>query len=198
MEFSSSLCQTLGWLVLVRVDGVTYTFGEDGIYVDTNGTLTLPNLTNVVVTPTQTMFAARAGPMQVNLTFLNPIEVCLHSSVTFSFLHMHHLKPRDWVKQSIPFSYLAFTAKSLDGASHAVQVYSDVNGGTCNRPPKPVAFLQLRCRVELGGSKPGDSVEHNVHWRCHLPQCQPHGTGSVHRDHQPSGMGHTILCHAGR
>ncbi|KAH9164532.1 hypothetical protein EDB89DRAFT_415428 [Lactarius sanguifluus] len=48
--------------------------------------------------------------MQVNLTFLNPIE------------------PGDWVKQSIPFSYLALSAKSLDGAVHAVQVYSDVSG----------------------------------------------------------------------
>jgi Domain of unknown function (DUF5127) len=48
----------------------------------------------------------------------------------FQCLYTHHLKPGDWVKQSIPFSYLAFTANSLDGASHAVQVYSDVSGGT--------------------------------------------------------------------
>jgi Domain of unknown function (DUF5127) len=70
--------------------------------------------------------------MQVNLTFLNPIEVRFHwhSSVTSNVLHAHHLKPRDWVKQSIPFSYMAFTAGSLDGVAHAVQVYSDVSGGT--------------------------------------------------------------------
>ena len=53
---------------------------------------------------------------------------------------MHHLKPGDWVKQSIPFSYMAFTAESLNGTSHAVQVYSDVSGGACDRSPKP-SFL---------------------------------------------------------
>ncbi|KAH9996278.1 hypothetical protein BJV77DRAFT_942524 [Russula vinacea] len=96
----------LGWSVLVRVDGLTYSFlGDERQAV--NGTV---NLTNVAVTPTQTVVTARAGPMQVNLTFLNPIE------------------PRDWVKQSIPFSYMAFTAGSLDGVAHAVQVYSDVSG----------------------------------------------------------------------
>jgi hypothetical protein len=47
--------------------------------------------------------------MQFNLTFLNPIE------------------PDDYVKQSIPFSYMSLTAKSLDGSAHAVQVYSDLS-----------------------------------------------------------------------
>ncbi|KAN0137115.1 protein of unknown function (DUF1793) domain containing protein [Lactarius tabidus] len=61
----------------------------------------------MVISPTQTKLVVEAGPMQINLTFLNPIE------------------PGDWVKQSIPFSYLSLTAKSLDGAAHAVQVYSD-------------------------------------------------------------------------
>ncbi|KAF8263272.1 hypothetical protein EI94DRAFT_1704113 [Lactarius quietus] len=68
------------------------------------------NLTNVVISPTQTKLTANAGPMQCNLTFLNPIE------------------PGDWVKQSIPFSYLSLSVESLDGAAHAVQVYSDVSG----------------------------------------------------------------------
>jgi Domain of unknown function (DUF5127) len=126
-NFSSLLCQILGWSVLVRVDGLTYSFlGAEGLGF-LNGTV---NLTNVAVTPTQTVVTARAGAMQVNLTFLNPIEVRFHSSVIFNVLHAYHLKPGDWVKQSIPFSYMAFTASSLDGAAHAVQVYSDVSGGT--------------------------------------------------------------------
>jgi hypothetical protein len=137
MKFSSSLCQILGWSVLLRVDGLTYSFLGDasGDLGNLNGTV---NLTNVAVTPTQTVVTARAGTMQVNLTFLNPIEVCFHSSATFNVLHTRRPKPRDWVKQSIPFSYMAFTASSLDGAAHSVQVYSDVSGGTCKRPPKPV------------------------------------------------------------
>ena len=40
-----------------------------------NGTT---NLTNIAITPTQTVVTAQAGPMQVNVTFLNPIEVCLY------------------------------------------------------------------------------------------------------------------------
>ncbi len=111
-------------------------------------------------------------------------------------LHTHHLKPQDWVKQSIPFSYMAFTANSLDGASHAVQVYSDVSGGTRNPSPEPMVSFQLRYRVELGGSIADDSVDPVVHCRCRLPQCRTPDIGSVHRDHRPSGMGYTILCHA--
>ncbi|KAH8999019.1 hypothetical protein EDB83DRAFT_897501 [Lactarius deliciosus] len=97
--------QILGWAVLVRIDGLTYSVlgNERGL----NGTA---NVTDTVITPTQTVIATQIGPMQVNLTFLSPIE------------------PGDWVKQSIPFSYLALTAKSLDGAAHEVQVYSDISG----------------------------------------------------------------------
>ncbi|KAH9063198.1 hypothetical protein EDB87DRAFT_1681625 [Lactarius vividus] len=107
---TSDPSQILGWSVLVRIDGLTYSFlgsvpgGNGG---PLNGTV---NFTDTVITPTQTVIAAQAGPMQVNLTFLNPIE------------------PGDWVKQSIPFSYLALSAKSLDSVAHAVQVYSDVSG----------------------------------------------------------------------
>ena len=90
-----------------------------------NGTV---NVTDTVITPTQTVLAAQAGPMQVNLTFLNPIEVRSHLLVQLSPL-TPPFQPGDWVKQSIPFSYLAFSAKSLDGAAHTVQVYSDVSRG---------------------------------------------------------------------
>ncbi|KAI9434461.1 hypothetical protein H4582DRAFT_779038 [Lactarius indigo] len=90
--------------VLVRVDNITYSLL--GYPYPVNGT---SNLTNTLISPTQTKLISQAGPMQFNLTFLNPIE------------------PGDWVKQSIPFSYMSLTAKSLDGAAHAVQVYSDIS-----------------------------------------------------------------------
>ncbi|KAH9026764.1 hypothetical protein EDB85DRAFT_1868788 [Lactarius pseudohatsudake] len=98
--------QVLNLVVLVRVDNITYLFLGNASTVNTT-----VNLTNVVVSPTQTKITADAGPMQINLTFLNPIE------------------PGDWVKQSIPFSYMSFTAESLDGTAHAMQVYSDINLG---------------------------------------------------------------------
>ncbi|KAH9017578.1 hypothetical protein EDB85DRAFT_2076084 [Lactarius pseudohatsudake] len=94
------------WYFLLRIDGSTYSFMSDGL--PSPGEMGGVNVTDTVITPTQTVIAARAGPMQVNFTFLNPIE------------------PGDWVKQSIPFSYLALSAKSLDGVAHSVQVYSDV------------------------------------------------------------------------
>ncbi|KAH9968155.1 DUF1793-domain-containing protein [Russula dissimulans] len=94
----------LGWTLFARIDGLTYSLlGAD---LGVNGTA---NLTDIVITPTGTLVVAEAAHMQVNLTFLSPIE-------------------SDWVKQSIPFSYLSFTAKSLDGNAHAVQVYSDISG----------------------------------------------------------------------
>ncbi|KAI0267463.1 hypothetical protein BC834DRAFT_842651 [Gloeopeniophorella convolvens] len=97
--------ERLGLDALVRVDGLTYSF-----LGDVGGINVTVNLTNTLVTPTQTVVTAVAGPLQVNLTFLNPIE------------------PGDFVKQSIPFSYMSLTAKSLDGNAHSVQVYSDVSG----------------------------------------------------------------------
>jgi hypothetical protein len=36
-------------------------------------------------------------------------------------------QPTDLVKQSIPFAYMAVSAASTDGASHSVQVYSDIS-----------------------------------------------------------------------
>ncbi|KAH9011054.1 hypothetical protein EDB84DRAFT_1406130 [Lactarius hengduanensis] len=100
----------LNLVVLVRVDNITYLFLGNASTVNTT-----VNLTDVVVSPTQTKLTAEAGPMQINLTFLNPIE------------------HEDWVKQSIPFSYMSLTAESLDGTAHAIQVYSDLNVGWSSR-----------------------------------------------------------------
>ena len=76
-----SLYQILGWSVLVRVDGLTYSFLGAVIPSILNGTV---NLTSHTVTPTRTVVTGQAGPLQVNLTFLNPIEVRIHVSITFN------------------------------------------------------------------------------------------------------------------
>lgn len=55
------------------------------------------------------MFVLSAGPVDVTVTFLSPVE------------------PNDLVQQSIPFSYLSVSAVSTNGASHAVQIYSDIS-----------------------------------------------------------------------
>jgi hypothetical protein len=56
----------------VRVDNLTYSYLGD---VNSNLYNGIVNFTGIAITPTQTVVSARAGPMQVNLTFLNPIEV---------------------------------------------------------------------------------------------------------------------------
>ncbi|KAM5540215.1 hypothetical protein V8D89_006034 [Ganoderma adspersum] len=92
---------TIGWEGRIRVNGTTYLWmGKDG-----SG---LANITNIQITPTRTIFIMQAGPMNVTITFLSPVE------------------PDDWVKQSIPFSYLSVEAQSLDGNSYPVQLYSDI------------------------------------------------------------------------
>jgi hypothetical protein len=133
----------------------------------------------VTVTPTQTIFAAEVWDVQVNLTFLNPIEVCL-LNLRFCFKHRHTSlsKPQDWVKQSIPFSYIAFTANSKSGIARHLQVYTDISGGTWNRYSSP-SCLQLYCRMELGGSKPGHYMERDRQLRYRLPQRQTPDASTV-------------------
>ncbi|KAH9050575.1 hypothetical protein EDB84DRAFT_1388963 [Lactarius hengduanensis] len=71
--------------------------------------------------------------MQINLTFLNPIE------------------PEDWVKQSIPLSYMSLTAKSLDGAAHSVQVYSDLSAvWVSGDPSQEVYWMGIESVAGIG------------------------------------------------
>ncbi|KZT10663.1 uncharacterized protein LAESUDRAFT_343786 [Laetiporus sulphureus 93-53] len=102
-DVSGSTNNILGWAGHVRIDGDTYRWlgGFPGP--------TATTLTSIQVTPTRTIYSVRAGPMNLNITFLTPIE------------------PSDWVRQSIPFSYLVLEAQSNDGEAHDVQVYSDIS-----------------------------------------------------------------------
>ncbi|KAF5360962.1 hypothetical protein D9756_005161 [Leucocoprinus leucothites] len=91
----------LGWAGFIRVDGQAYQWL--GAYY--NSTKTLMS----AITPTKTIFRIEAGPMQFNATFLTPIE------------------PNDYVRQSIPFSYLYIDDFSFnDSALHSVQLYTDI------------------------------------------------------------------------
>ncbi|KAJ7904655.1 DUF1793-domain-containing protein [Mycena olivaceomarginata] len=96
----------LGWAGFVKVDGVSYVF---------LGTPSVPATFSKAVqksshfTSTQSIFVLSAGPVDITVTFLSPVE------------------PTDLVKQSIPFSYMAVSAAATDGKSHSVQVYSDIS-----------------------------------------------------------------------
>jgi len=51
------------------------------------------------------------GKVEMKITFLSPVT------------------PSDKKRQSLVFSYLDVEVKSLDGAPHNVQVYSDISAG---------------------------------------------------------------------
>ncbi|KAJ2958686.1 hypothetical protein NQZ79_g5697 [Umbelopsis isabellina] len=97
-----------GWEGLIRVDGTTYE------WMGAASTGSGVNITNVAkqnaitTTPTQTVFSLTAGPVNVNVTFLSPVEY------------------NDIKRQSIPLSYMFVTAEPSDGKSHSVQIYSDI------------------------------------------------------------------------
>ena len=56
---------------------------------------------------------------------------------------MRSLKPENWVKQSIPFSYISLSAKSLDNAAHSIQVHSDISSRMKAMLNLPAMFLPL-------------------------------------------------------
>ncbi|KAI5120591.1 hypothetical protein M0805_002540 [Coniferiporia weirii] len=98
--------QIISWYASVLVDGQAYRIMGDVF----SENITQANQTIVEFTPTSTTFVLTAGQMQINATFLNPIE------------------PADLVRQSLPFSYFYMSAASLDGNPHNLRMYSDLTG----------------------------------------------------------------------
>ncbi|KAJ3489039.1 hypothetical protein NLI96_g2399 [Meripilus lineatus] len=109
--------QILGWSGLIRVDNVTWEWLGNAIM---NSNISVP--LDLSITPTRTIYTFRAGPMDVKITFLTPIELA------------------DPVKQSLPFTYVYMEANSTDSQAHTVQVYSDVSAewNSGNRSEKVV------------------------------------------------------------
>ncbi|KAF8217987.1 DUF1793-domain-containing protein [Mycena galopus ATCC 62051] len=95
---------TLGWAGYVKVDGVAYTYlGVPSIAA------TVATQTAMEFTSTQSIFTLTAGGVTLTVTFLSPIETT------------------DLVKGSLPFSYMTVSAVSNNGASHTVEVYTDIS-----------------------------------------------------------------------
>ncbi|THV08425.1 DUF1793-domain-containing protein [Dendrothele bispora CBS 962.96] len=100
--------QIVGWAGFVKVDGKAYSFlGNAGV---PNATFDKAVQKSSTFTSTQSVFVLNAGPVDVTVTFLSPVE------------------PDDLPKQSFPFAYMAVSFYSIDGGSHSVQVYSDISG----------------------------------------------------------------------
>ncbi|KAI0347134.1 DUF1793-domain-containing protein [Trametopsis cervina] len=97
----------LGWAGYVNVDGTSYNFLGVPNVPGTNGQKAVQK--SFTFTSTQSTFVMAAGPIDLTVQFLSPVE------------------PNDLVKQSLPFSYLSLSASSTDGKAHSVQVYSDIS-----------------------------------------------------------------------
>ncbi|KAJ3763359.1 hypothetical protein EV360DRAFT_33746 [Lentinula raphanica] len=106
---------TLGWSGLLRVDGALYEWmgaavEQPGLTINNNATAKPVTLSDYRVTPTRTILVLQAGAMNINITFLSPIE------------------PSNLALQSFPFTYIYFDASSTDGKSHSLQIYQDFSG----------------------------------------------------------------------
>ena len=62
----------ISWGGKIRVDGLAYSWM--GQYDVQNSTA---NVTDIKITPTRSIFYMQAGPMNLTVTFLSPVEVSL-------------------------------------------------------------------------------------------------------------------------
>ncbi|THH32901.1 hypothetical protein EUX98_g1248 [Antrodiella citrinella] len=97
--------QIVGWAGYIKVDGVTYNFLGDP---DVAGAQKASQK-SLEFTSTQSIFVMTAGPVDLTVTFLSPVE------------------PTDLAKQSFPFSYLTLSAAPNDNKTHSVQLYTDIS-----------------------------------------------------------------------
>ena len=120
------------------------------------------------------------------------------------------LQPNDFVRQSIPFSYIYFEATSRDGNAHSIQVYSDISAGGCfpcvyscsgskhclihlSRCSFPIVF---HYRMELGKSNRSGPVDHDHEQReQRVSFCQPYIANTVRGGIWSGGVGHIVLWH---
>ncbi|KZV92933.1 DUF1793-domain-containing protein [Exidia glandulosa HHB12029] len=97
----------------VRVDGKAYSWlGASG-----NPGFTPATQTAFRFTASRSEFKFTAGPVELTVTFLSPVNT------------------DDLLRQTIPFSYLSVAVASKDGAAHNVQVYNDISAEWVSTDP---------------------------------------------------------------
>ena len=98
--------QSLTWSVIARVDGQAYSLF--GVPVP-GSSVKAASVQSAEYTTTHTTFTLTAGPASFVLDFLSPIS------------------PNDYVRQSLPYSYITVCASGINGATPNVQIYSDID-----------------------------------------------------------------------
>lgn len=97
-----------GWAGQIRVDGQTYTWM--GAIPNT----VLATQVSAMYTSTKSIFTLDVGgKVTMTVTFMSPVT------------------PHDLKRQSLIASYLDVGVASADGASHKVELYSDISAGKC-------------------------------------------------------------------
>ncbi|KAF7719040.1 Uncharacterized protein PECH_000222 [Penicillium ucsense] len=99
------------WSVIARVDGVAYNLF--GVAFPPNGTQSAV-VTEAVYTSSHTIFTVTAGSRNFTLDFFSPVS------------------PKNYLRQSLPFSYLTVTVAAGDSSS--VQIYSDIDASWTGQP----------------------------------------------------------------
>ncbi|CAL1714539.1 unnamed protein product [Somion occarium] len=114
-SFLASPISDLGdnpWQGVIRIDNANYQWFGPPIQGQSQN-IQLSNFLDITSTPTRTVHTIQAGSMQLKLTLLSPIE--------------------DFLKQSIPLSYISLESTSIDGQSHSTQVFIGVSGEWISR-----------------------------------------------------------------
>ncbi len=107
---------------LVRVDGQTFRI----MGRDPRATPAIPQK-SVEVLPTRTIYVFEGAGVNIELTFLTPAIA------------------NDLEVLARPLTYVVWSAKSVDGASHQVQVYFDASAALAvNAPEQPVEWGRFR------------------------------------------------------
>ncbi|KAL6244980.1 hypothetical protein RBB50_007755 [Rhinocladiella similis] len=101
----------LGWEGIVTVDGISYEY----LGVGSKSLPAIPLIKSAIPQDVSydsqySNYTLQAGPVLITASFFSPVI------------------PKDLCRTSIPLSYLTTSVDSLDGGSHDVQFYSDVNG----------------------------------------------------------------------
>ncbi|ORY78924.1 glutaminase GtaA [Leucosporidium creatinivorum] len=100
----------LGWAGLIRIDDETFEFLGDPLRDDI-GTKLIANQTGFGYTATQSIFSFEARGVAFKVIFLSPVT------------------PHDYVRASLPLSFLSVEVDPKVLKKHRISVYSDINGG---------------------------------------------------------------------
>ncbi|KAH8596626.1 glutaminase GtaA [Bisporella sp. PMI_857] len=140
--------QVTAWTGMIRVDGKAY------IWMGDPGGAPLATQTAFEYTSTKSIFTLNVdGKVELNVTFLST------------------LNPADMKRHSLLFSYLDVGVQSLDGASHEVQIYTDISAEWVTGDPAANAEWDY-------GVIPNVEIAYHKVWRQQQLQFSEHRDGA--------------------